>query len=585
MAPRYDLVITGGTVVDGTGLPRRRADVGIKDGRVAAVGFIEAREGERSIDATGRVVAPGIVDPHTHYDPQLTFEPYGTSSCYHGVTTVVAGNCGFSVAPLAPGDAPWLIQMFARVEGMDPAALEGIPVDGFETFPEYLERMRGRIGINAAFYVGHCAVRRYVMGDDAQTREATPEEVEQMAAIVRAAMEAGAAGFSSTHSPTHFDSADRPVPSRLSSIEELKALVEAAGRAGSGSIAYLPLSAVGGITPEDEELLIDLSLRARMPVIIQGLGARSKVDAPTAGWDNAKRFVDEATARGAAVYSMAMSKPFNRTFDLASGTKLYEGALELDRLFSEASTVEERAALAADPAFRDAARHSVENPNRDPAKGPTLPPPHWDVLHVHRVSRPENEKYLGRSLVDIAAELGVHPTDAMLDIALSEDLTTEFVWKTETPEWIEGTREAQADPHMIVGTSDGGAHLDRDDGAEAHTWFLQHWVREWGGFTLEEGVRQITAIPAALCGFTDRGLLLPGYAADIMIFDPDTVGPDRKALAHDFPNGAARWTSRPKGVHATIVNGVPIVLEGELQADAGLPGRVLRPAAPAGAQS
>ena len=575
---QYDLVIVNGTVVDGTGLPRRRADVAVKDGRIAAIGFVDSSDGERVIDATGRVVAPGIVDPHTHYDPQLTFEPYGTSSCYHGVTTVVAGNCGFSVAPLKPGDAPWLIQLFARVEGMDPSALEGIPVDGFESFPEFLASMRGRIGINAAFYIGHCALRRYVMGDAAQEREATPEEVERMAELVREAMAAGAAGFSSTHSPTHFDSADRPVPSRLSSLDELTALCEAAGRSGPGSLAYLPGSAVGGITPEDEELLIELSLRSRMPVIIQGLGARSKVDAPTAGWDNAKRFVDEATTRGAAVYSMAMSKPFNRTFTLADGTKLYEGALQFNRIFTEAATVAERIALVSDPAFRDAIRESVDNPNRDPDAGPTLPPPHWSVLHVHRVAKPENDKLVGRSLVDIAEERGVHPTDAMLDIALSEDLAVEFVWKTETPEWIEGTKVAQDDPHMIVGTSDGGAHLDRDDGAEAHTWFLQHWVREWGGFTLEEGVRQITAIPAALCGFTDRGLLLVGYAADIMVFDPETVGPDQKLLAHDFPNGAARWTSKPQGVHATIVNGVPIVLDGELQTDAGLPGQVLRPA-------
>ncbi len=530
------------------------------------------------IDAAGRVVAPGIVDPHTHYDPQLTFEPYGTSSCFHGVTTVVAGNCGFSVAPLRPGDAPWLIQLFARVEGMDASALEGIPVDGFETFPEFLSHMEGRIGINAAYYIGHCAVRRYVMGDDAQTREATPEEIEEMARIVAEAMDAGAAGFSSTHSPTHFDSADRPVPSRLASVGELKALAAAAGQAGGGSLAYLPLSAVGGITPEDEELLIDVSLSARLPVIIQGLGARSKIDAPTAGWDNAKRFVDEASDRGAAVFSMAMSKPFNRTFGLAAGTKLYEGALEFNRMFVEASTVDERIALLGDPAFRDRIRDSVENPNRDPDAGPTLPPPHWSVVQVHRVTRPENEKFVGRPLTEVAAELGVHPTDAMVDIALSEDLDVEFVWRTETPEWIEGTRIAQADPHMIVGTSDGGAHLDRDDGAETHVWFLQHWVREWAGFTLEEGVRQITAIPAALCGLSDRGLVLPGYAADLMIFDPDTVGTGTKELAHDFPNGAARWTSRPVGVHATIVNGVPIVLDGELQQDAGLPGHVLRPA-------
>jgi len=176
--------------------------------------------------------------------------------------------------------------------------------------------------------------------------------------------------------------------------------------------------------------------------------------------------------------------------------------------------------------------------------------------------------------------LGGVGADAMVDLALSEDLRVEFLWRTETPEWIEGTREAQSDPHMIVGTSDGGAHLDRDDGAEAHTWFLRHWVREWQGFTLEEGVRQITAIPAALCGLTDRGLVLPGYAADLFVFDPATVGPGQKAFVHDFPNGAGRWTSKPVGVKATIVNGVPIVVDGELQPDAGLPGQVLKPGIP-----
>jgi N-acyl-D-amino-acid deacylase len=326
-----------------------------------------------------------------------------------------------------------------------------------------------------------------------------------------------------------------------------------------------------------------LSLSSRMPVVIQGLGARSKVDAPTAGWDNAKRFVDEATDQGAAVYSLAMSKPFNRTFTLAAGTTMYEGALEFHRMFTDATDVDARMALLRDPSFRDAIRHSVENPNRDPAKGATLPPPHWEVLHVNKVSRPENEKYVGRALTDIAAELGVHPTDAMIDIALSENLTTEFLWRTETQEWIDGTRVAQADPHMLVGTSDGGAHLDRDDGAEAHSYFLKNWVRDWKGFTLEEGVRQITAIPAALCGIIDRGVLLPGYAADIYIFDPDTIGPAHKEFVHDFPNGAGRWTSKPDGAYATIVNGQPIVLEGELQRDAGLPGRVLSPNARADA--
>ena len=352
----------------------------VKDGRIVAVGFVEGAGDPGDRRRRPASWRPGIVDPHTHYDPQLTFEPYGTSSCFHGVTTVVAGNCGFSVAPLRPGDAPWLIQLFARVEGMDASALEGIPFDGFETFPEYLAHIEGRLGINAAFYVGHCAVRRYVMGDDCQTREATPDEIDEMAGIVAEAMAAGAAGFSldpharrTSTPPTA--RCRQPARRRSTSCRPSSA---AAGKGNGGSIAYLPGSAVGGITPDDEELLIDLSLAARLPVIIQGLGARSKVDAPTAGWDNAKRFVDEATDQGAAVYSMAMSKPFNRTFDLAAGTKLYEGALQFNRMFTEAATPAERIALLARPRVpRRHPRLGRATRTATPPPGPTLPPPHW----------------------------------------------------------------------------------------------------------------------------------------------------------------------------------------------------------------
>jgi len=572
----YDLAVVGGTLVDGSGLPRRRADVMVKDGKVAAIGFAEDGSADRTVDATGLVVAPGIVDPHTHYDPQLTFEPYATSSCFHGVTTVLAGNCGFSVAPTKEADRPYITQMFARVEGMSATALDGLPWD-FETFPEFLAARRGHLGVNMACYVGHSAVRRWVMGDAAFEREATDDEIGEMAGIVSEAMAAGAAGFSSSHAPTHWDSANRPVPSRLSSLGELKALVAAAGRANAGTIAYLPEGAIGGLQPDDEQLLIDLSLAARMPVIIQGLGARSKVDAPTAGWDNAKRFVDEATGQGAAVYSLMMARPFNRTFTLAEGTTLYEGVLELNRLFTEATTVPERLAMALDPGFRDAIRGSVRSPNKDSSKGPTLPPPQWSVLHVNVVHKAEHERFVGRSLEDLAAEQGQAEEDVLMDLAIAEDLQTEFVWRTETPAWREGTRIAQLDPHMIIGTSDGGAHLDRDDGAESSSYFLRYWVREWGAWTLEEGVRQLTQWPAALCGFSDRGTVRPGFAADLMVFDADTIGPAEKGVVHDFPNGEGRYVSKPEGMHATIVNGVPIVLDGDLVGDGALPGLVLRP--------
>jgi N-acyl-D-aspartate/D-glutamate deacylase len=580
MEAMYDLLIANGMLVDGTGLPRRLADVAIKDGRIAGIGRFAKGEARQTLDAEGRVVAPGIVDLHTHYDPQLVFEPYGTSSCYHGVTTVVAGNCGFSIAPTRARDRAYAIQMFARVEGMSLRALEGLPWD-FETFPEYLAARRRRLGINLACYVGHCAVRYWVMGEAALEREASDAEIDAMRKLVAEAMAAGAAGFSSTHAPTHWDLADRPVPSRLSSHTELEALAREAARANAGTISYLPFSSVNGLQDPDKALLIRMARDCRLPVIIQGLGARSKVDAPTATWPESRKFVERASEDGAAVYSLIMARPLTRRFSLAEGTSLYEGVPAFQRLFSEARTPEQRMALARDPRFRAAVRSAVENPNRDSKLGPTLPPPQWDVLLVYRAARPENRSRVGRSLAQLARERGVAPMDAFLDLALSEDLATEFVWATETDEWREGTYQASVHPNMLIGTSDGGAHLDRDDGSEFSSYFLAHWVRDWGKWTLEEAIRRLTMLPAGLAGLHERGAILPGWAADLFVFDPHTIRPARKEFVRDFPNGQGRWTTRPDGVHATIVNGVPIVRDGELVPGCGYPGTVLSPVRPA----
>jgi len=572
----FDLLITNGLVVDGTGLPRRRADVAIRDGRIVGIGHFDAASARRVIDAKGRIVAPGIVDPHTHYDPQLTFEPYGTSSCYHGVTTVAAGNCGFSVAPTRASDRGSITQIFGRVEDMSPGSLAAIPWD-FESFPEFVAARSGQLGINATFYVGHCNLRLWVMGEAAYEREATADEVDRMRVLVREAMQAGAAGLSSTHAPTHLDSLDRPVPSRLASRSELEALVREVGRANGGSISYLPYSSIGGLDEADGQFLIRLALTSRLPIIIQGLGARSKVDAPTATWDHCVRYLERARRQGAGVYSMLMARPFNRRFSLAEGTSLYEGVPAFQRLFDEAKTPSARIAMLSDGAFRSAIRSAVENPNKDASRGSTLPPPHFENVQIYRAGKPENQALMDRSLVEIAQTRGIAPMDAMIEIALSEALDVEFVWRTESDAWREGTYQASIHPHMIIGTSDGGAHLGRDDGSDWSSYFLRYWVREWGKWELEEAIRQMTQQPAALLGLFDRGMLLPGYAADVMIFDADEIGPGRKEFVRDFPNGEGRWSSRPEGFYATIVNGVPIVLDGELTDDCGLPGHVLAP--------
>ena len=570
----YDLIVRGGFVVDGTGLPRRRVDVGVRDGRVTKLARLDGERATREIDADGLIVAPGIVDAHTHYDPQITFDPYATVSCFHGVTTVLAGNCGFSVAPCAPADRTFLSGIFARVENMDPIALSAVRWDESASLGEFLRGRHGRLGVNFACYVGHSNLRRSVMGADASIRAATDDEIAAMRVLVRDAMAAGAAGLSSSAAPTHLDLDGAPVPSRLAEHRELLALAEEVGQAGCGSIAFLPASAIGGRNSDDEEYLIALGRVSGLPVIVQGLGGRNKVDAPTATWDAALAFLDRATALGAPVYSLLITRPFDRPVVIDETNHHYLAVPSWERMLKLRHA--ERVRLLNDPPARAELRDAVEHYNRDPARGTTVPPPLWDAVFVDRVNAPEHDKYQGRSIRDIANEQGVAPADAMLDLALAEDLRTTFRWRTESPEWTAAVRDAQRDARMLIGVSDGGAHLARDDGADWSSYFLRSWVGDKKAWTLEEGIRQITHLPAALAGFRDRGLLAPGYPADLFVFDPETIGPSRKEFVHDLPGGVGRFKAWGQGVKATVVNGEPIVVDGELT-DA-LPGEVVRPA-------
>ena len=569
----YDLIIRGGFVVDGTGLPRRRVDVGIRGGKVATLAHLDGKTATEEIDATDLIVAPGIVDAHTHYDPQITFDPYATMSCYHGVTTVLAGNCGFSVAPVKPQDRDFLQGIFAAVENMDPIALSAVRWDEAQTFPEFVASRQGRLGINFATYIGHSNLRRWVMGEDATERAATPEEIDAMRALVAEAMEAGAAGISSSAAPTHLDIHGVPVPSRIATRDEMAALAEEVGKAGAGSIGYLPFSAIGGIDAEDEAFLIHLGQVSGLPVVIQGLGGRNKTDAPTATWEASVAFLDRATAAGAPVFSMLIARPFDRPVVIDETNLHYLAVPSWDRMLK--LPFAERVKLLNDPAARDELRTAVENYNRDPAKGTTVPPPLWSVVYVDEVVKPENQHLQSRSIKDIADEYGKAPADALLDLALSEDLGTRFRWRTENPEWAAAVGEAQLDPRMLIGVSDGGAHLARDDGADWSSYFLRSWVLDRKVWTLEEGIRQITQVPAALLGFTDRGTLHAGGWADIMIFDLATIGPWKKEFVHDLPGGVGRFKAWGKGVKATIVNGEPIVLDGELTGR--LPGAFVSP--------
>lgn len=569
----YDLIVRNGYVVDGTGLPRRRIDVGVKDGKIARLARLNGATAHEEIDAGGRIVAPGVVDAHTHYDPQITFDPYATMSCFHGVTTVLAGNCGFSAAPVRKQDVEFLKGVFAKVEDMNPIALSGVAWDNCETFGEFLASLRGNLGINFACYVGHSSVRRWVMGDAASERAATPDELMQMRRVVADAMKAGAAGLSTSLSPTHLDLDGRPVPSRFADGEEVLALAEEVGRYGGGSICFLPLGTTRGLTDDDHEFMIEIGRRSGLPVIIQGIAAYSKVDVPGAGWDNARAFLDKATAEGAPFYSLLSTRPFERpvAFDETNHHWLAVPTWHaLTRL-----PIEEKRALLRDPKAREEMRYAVENQNRDPARGTTLPAPLWQQVFIAESPTMPPEAPGRRSIAELAAERDVAPGDYVLDLAFADDFATQLNWNTNSAEFVAAVSRTQCDPRLIIGTSDGGAHLAKDDQADWSSYFLGTWVRDRQIWSLEEGVRQITQIPASLLGFTDRGTLRVGAWADMMIFDPDTIGPTIKRFVRDPPGGVGRYKAYGQGVFATIVNGQPIVLEGELTGR--LPGHVVAP--------
>jgi N-acyl-D-aspartate/D-glutamate deacylase len=561
----FDTIIKNGTVVDGSGLPKRVADVGIKDGVITDIGRLSGAK--ETIDADGLVVMPGIVDAHTHYDPQVTFEGHATSSCYHGVTSVIAGNCGYSIAPCRPGDRQWVVKLFAQVEGMTPSVLEqGLPWD-WESFPQLLDVLDERLGINVGIYVGHSAIRRFVMGDAASEREATDAEIQQMAKLVREAMRAGAAGFTSSKSPTHVDHLKRPVPSRKASFQEIKTLAAAAGEGGAGSIGYLAETAVQGYTAEDRQRIVELALASGLPVVVQGMGYRPGAKER---WDDQVGFLNDARSKGAAVYSMLRTQPFMRPFNWNRGTSLFEGCYSWRELGD--MTPAQRVAAFADAGFRKKLAADWDAPNTDSKRGSTLPPPRQTQVFVDKSA--SNRAAEGKNLAELAKAKGVHPVEVMCDLVVADKGETQFVYNSEGSEWIAANGESQRNPHMIVGTGDGGAHADRDDGAEWSTYFLRSWVLDRGHYTLEEGVRRITLLPAMICGIPLRGLLARGYHADVMLFDPQRLRLGKKGLINDMPGGEARWQVKPEGVVRVLVNGKTIVKDGELEP--GTPGRVLR---------
>ena len=561
----YDLVVRNGVVVDGTGLPRRRADVAVVDGRVVAVGRIDD-PGSQEVDAAGLHVVPGIVDAHTHYDPLLTFDPWATSSCFHGVTTVVTANCGFSIAPCAPEDRTFTAEFMAAVEGFSPRVLDaGLPWT-WDSLPSYLDSLEGRIGVNAATYLAHSALRRFVMGERASSSPATDHELAAMVALVHSARAAGACGFSTERMGAELDHLGNPTPSVIADESELEALISAAGANPHGSIAVLPRSVGEGLSEADALLLGGYTTTSRLPVVIQGIGWRPGMDAQ---WQNDQAFLDSSSQAGGAVYSIYRNHPMVRPFNWVRGTSLFKG-VEHWRDFPSL-TERELSERVTNPEWRVRLADSLDHPITDPALGATTPPPPMDTVFVESSSIPGAQ---GRSVAELARERNQHAAEVICELLTADSLTTGFAWRSETEEWRRGTAETLRHPNILVGTGDGGAHADRDDGSEWSTYFLSKWVRDEELFTLEEGVRRITSVPARVCGLDDRGVIAPGFGADLMLVDLANLELGTKSIVSDLPAGGERWRAEVEGIEQVIVNGETIVESNKITGR--LPGAVLR---------
>jgi N-acyl-D-aspartate/D-glutamate deacylase len=558
-----DMKISGGTVVDGTGSPAREADVGIRDGRIVAVGEV-GEKARQEIDARGEVVAPGFIDIHTHYDAQVFWDPSLTPSSVHGVTTVIGGNCGFTIAPLVPEAGEYLMRMLARVEGMPLESLaQGVPWD-WRSFGEYLDRIEGTLAINAGFLVGHSALRRVAMGEEAVGREARPEQIEAMARLLGESLAAGGLGFSSSLSPTHNDGDGNPVPSRAASDDELLAMARVVRRHAGTTVELLP--GVGEFDERHRELMIRMSREANRPlnwnVLICNAMIPQLAEAQLA-------VSDEAAARGARVVALTLPQVMTMRINLRTGF-LFDTLPGWAEVI--ATPLPERIRAFADPAVRQ----RLEAGATSEGAGIFSFLARWHELTVDETFASQNAGLAGRKIGEIAQQQKKKPFDAMLDIAVADELRTSFMTQTFGDDEASWKMRADSwrDPRTIIGASDAGAHLDMIDTFACGTALLGAAVRDRGLMTMEDAIQQLTQAPAELYGIRDRGTLRPGAHADVVVFDPDTVGVGPVHTRYDLPGGAGRLYAEAEGVAHVLVNGVEIVRGKELTGDR--PGTLLR---------
>ena len=553
----YDLVIKNGMVVDGSGFSRYRADVAVKDGTIVEIGKIRGAAAA-TIDADGLFVAPGIIDTHTHYDAQPFWDKLCTSSVWHGVTTVLMGNCGLTLAPLRPEHRETMLATFCCVEDLPVRSLASVLPWNWETFGEYLDAIDHGLGLNLMPLVGHNPLRLSAMDQAAWDRAATPDEIAHMQRLLRESLEAGAWGWSTTDSPTHAGPAGQPVPTRLAADEERVALGRTLGEFNRGIIEILPKGA-GKPSTADLDHLRDVAVTSGRPVFFLSFDA------------NARPYVEKAAREGAQMYNLLRAIPFNPRFTLKKTTFFHN--LDVWDVVMHMRVPERQAALA-DPERRARMREQALKPQRRrPGVAGRLVP--WRSIFVRKVSLTKNQALVDRTLMDLAEQQGKHVADVMLDLALEEGLDTEFQLMTRSAEEEVQIAEMVKGGHALPSQSDAGAHLNTNFcTAGESSYVLGQWVRDRELLSLEDAIRRLTFQPARIMGLRDRGLVREGLAADLMVFDLSSIGIKEDEVTHDGPSGTPRRVQGAEGVHHVIVGG-QVVLEHGKHTGA-LPGRVLR---------
>jgi N-acyl-D-amino-acid deacylase len=554
----YDLLIKNGYIIDGSGMPAFYGDVAVAGGKIIELGRLSG-SAKRVMDVDGLVVAPGFIDNHCHYDAQVTWDPLCTFSCHHGATTVIIGNCSLTLAPVKPQERERLAGMLSYVEAIPMDVLQAGVKWNWESFPEYMQAVGHKLGVNVGTLIGHSAVRLYAMGEECHQRPATDAELDTMRRVVREALEAGALGLSITRNMNHYDIKGNRIPAACAPESELFALADVLRQVGTGVI-----QSGGGTNPEMKDRLMSrISEACGRRVMYNTLLEQARSPGK---WKEHLAVVEEVGREGIRAVPLCSPSSIMQRFTMKN-CQVFRGMPTWLPILQAADA--EKLHAYRDPAVRDSLRAEVDAP-----LGPDSSfSKRWDLMWIEEPQLPKNRGLQGKSVADLATAQGKHPLDAFLDLAVEEELNTVFVLGEINTD-SEAVGQMLRSPYAVVGLSDGGAHVQFHSNVGNSTRLLGYWVREKDIMSLEQAVRRLTFDSATAFGIYDRGLLQPGMAADIVIFDPETVNSGGEDVVHDFPNNGWRLRELAEGIYCTIVNG-QVLLEGGRHVGS-YPGRMLR---------